>query len=263
MLQPGERILIKNLTPRGGPGKLRNYWEDTIHTVVRQMGSDLPIYEVRPEQGKGRSRVLHRNLLMPCDHLPFEIQPDLARNEKRKQKERPQLVTQIQESDEDSGDEYELHYEPLQAPTVPAERHETFDHPEMQLEHRHLPADRAETPAPIAVPAQSPGGDQLLESNALAETLPGEGKLPDEHSAPASPPASAAAESEELSYQLPKRERHPPTRMTYDQLGIPSCYNVQPTPQMLPMYPTPGPLHVWTPANMSLLLIQTVFMENS
>lgn len=37
----------------------------------------MPIYEVLPEQGKGKgrgSRILHHNLLLPCDHLPLEIQ---------------------------------------------------------------------------------------------------------------------------------------------------------------------------------------------
>jgi len=66
LLQPAERVLIKNLTPRGGPGKLRNYWENTVHTVVRQVQPDMLIYEVRPERGKGRSRVLHRNLTYSC-----------------------------------------------------------------------------------------------------------------------------------------------------------------------------------------------------
>lgn len=128
VLQTGERVLIKNLTPRGGPGKLRDYWEDTVHTVVRKMGSDLPIYELRPERGKGRSRVLHRNLLMSCDYLPFETQPEVTKNDKSNQKQRHQPALQLQESDEDSGDEYDLQYEPFQVSTLPAE-------PEMEPEH--------------------------------------------------------------------------------------------------------------------------------
>lgn len=50
VLQPGERVLVQNPTRRGGPGKLCDFWEDMVHTVVRQMGPDLPIYAVRPER---------------------------------------------------------------------------------------------------------------------------------------------------------------------------------------------------------------------
>lgn len=56
-LDSGSRVLVRNLTPRGGPGKLRNYWEEQVHAVVRRVAEDVPIYEIKPEQGKGRSRV--------------------------------------------------------------------------------------------------------------------------------------------------------------------------------------------------------------
>lgn len=58
-LYPGDRMLVQNMTPCGGSGKLRNHWEDTIHTVVPQVGEDISIYELSPEHGKGKSRVLH------------------------------------------------------------------------------------------------------------------------------------------------------------------------------------------------------------
>lgn len=109
VLHPGDRVLVKNLTPRGGPSKLRNYWEDSIHTVVRQLGSDIPVYEVRPERGPRRSRVLHRNILMPCDHLLFETPPESSPKIKRRQEKRVQPA-KGQEMDEDSEEVDDLSY---------------------------------------------------------------------------------------------------------------------------------------------------------
>ena len=40
--------------------------------VITQKRKDIPVYEVQPESGNGRTRVLHRNLLLPCSFLPVE-----------------------------------------------------------------------------------------------------------------------------------------------------------------------------------------------
>ena len=81
-LQMGDRVLVRNLTPRGGPGKLRSFWEDKIHVVVARKGEGSPVYDVRPESSEGPSRTLHRNLLLPCDYLPgkpWEDPPPIKR----------------------------------------------------------------------------------------------------------------------------------------------------------------------------------------
>ena len=74
-LQPGDRVLVRNLTPRG-KHKLQDRWEDTPYQVIRRAG-DLPVYWLRKE-GTRRERVLHRNLLLPFSQPeadPCEARP--------------------------------------------------------------------------------------------------------------------------------------------------------------------------------------------
>ncbi|KAI3354978.1 hypothetical protein L3Q82_004774 [Scortum barcoo] len=136
------------------------------------MGSDLPVYEVRPERGKGRSRVLHRNLLMPCDHLPFEKQPELAKHDQSKQKKKHQPAFQPQESDEDSGDEYDFHREILPFTTVPAATDENYTRPEMEPGHMAPPVRQGdEVPVLVSLPAQPLGIEHLKDPKISAANL--------------------------------------------------------------------------------------------
>ena len=64
---------------------MRAFWEDKVYIVTRQLDEDSPLYKVKPEEKKGKCKVLHRNLLLRCDHLPIPestVSPKNGRNEK-------------------------------------------------------------------------------------------------------------------------------------------------------------------------------------
>lgn len=114
-LKPGDHVLVRNLTPRGGPGKLRNFWEDTIYVVSERKSPDSPVYVVKPLHKEGRERVLHRNLLLPCPYLLEESEagePNLkekSNNGKPKRLTRHQVTRDIYQTDSDSSSEDEYH----------------------------------------------------------------------------------------------------------------------------------------------------------
>ena len=70
---------MRCLSERGGPGKLRSYWEQRVHVAVAETGN-APVFEVRPVVRTGKPRELHINLLLPFDFHQVD-HPDLSANQ--------------------------------------------------------------------------------------------------------------------------------------------------------------------------------------
>ena len=77
-LQPGDRVLARNVGVRG-KRKIADRWEKDVYLVVDQPNKDIPVYIVKREHGRGKRRMLHRNLLLPFMALPAS-KPNLLDN---------------------------------------------------------------------------------------------------------------------------------------------------------------------------------------
>lgn len=65
-LSPGDRVLIRNLGLQG-KHKLADRWSSVPYIVESQM-PNLPVFRLRPEDGDGPVKILHRNHLLPVSH---------------------------------------------------------------------------------------------------------------------------------------------------------------------------------------------------
>ena len=235
VLHEGDRVLVRNLTPRGGTGKLRSHWEDSIHKVIRQMGKDMPIYEVLPEQGKGRgSRILHRNLLLPCDHLPLEIQLKPATSKRQitartsRDKKEPHQEEEGNDSDDDDCGYYQMpriQPQPVMKPRVITDRENVdreLTRPSQNVQHQcqDIPQPQEAQDRGVALDEEETlgQGERVEEELALGERI----------QAPPPPVPSENNRETETGCQRPVRERRPPRIFTYNQLGNPVCNSVGP-----------------------------------
>ena len=65
----GDKVLLKN-HEKGGTGKLRSFWEDMVYEVIAKE-PDLPVYTIKPIDGRKKPKRVHRNLIMSCNFLPY------------------------------------------------------------------------------------------------------------------------------------------------------------------------------------------------
>lgn len=116
ILQPGDRVLVRRVA-FDGKHKIADKWEEDPYLVVSQPNNDIPVYVVQRENGEGKKRTLHRNLLLPIGFLPSdeEKRKDPApvarrkvRQPTRKEPTKSESIEQIDEteSDEESEQDY-------------------------------------------------------------------------------------------------------------------------------------------------------------
>ena len=84
-LKVGDKVLVKNVRERGGTGKLKSFWEESIFMVVEK-NENLPVYKIRNVKKKNDVRVIHRNLLLKCDDLPLNVFDAEVKSKEIKQK---------------------------------------------------------------------------------------------------------------------------------------------------------------------------------
>ncbi|VDI21804.1 Hypothetical predicted protein [Mytilus galloprovincialis] len=115
--KPATESLVKILA-FDGKHKLADKWEEDPYQIVNQPNKEIPVYEVKKENGTGRKKTLHRNLLLPIGFLPKTVESEItpAPRQRRKPQRSGRPPTKsvgnsienmtASESDEESEQEY-------------------------------------------------------------------------------------------------------------------------------------------------------------
>ncbi|XP_068118921.1 uncharacterized protein [Hyperolius riggenbachi] len=209
-LQPGDRVLLRNLGLRG-QHKLSDRWSSQPYIVCAQLPG-LPVYQIRPEGKTGPLKTWHRNHLLPLSEAVRVSQPVeriLPRRAPVTRSSPPPLIEEDDDEDEDNDWEYYLGAQwlwPTDADTNPLTVAEPHSSPLRADAPEFMPQSCDQEPE-----ESLPGSEQELEPN-TSVAVP-------------SPPSTEVAEQlAEIEPPLPLEQRgkhaiQPPKRLTYDFMG--------------------------------------------
>lgn len=104
-LLPGDRVLIRNLGLQG-KHKLADRWASNIYVVESQL-PNLPVFKLKPENGSGPVKILHRNHILPVGQnvnpepvLDSDAKRVLRRRRRRQNKDRKEKERSSQRTQE-------------------------------------------------------------------------------------------------------------------------------------------------------------------
>jgi len=188
----------------------------------------MPVYEVKPESGNGRSKVLHRNMLLPCSYLPVET-PLKSSKSRRTVSRRANRQQASQEETTGTTDEDILSL-------TPDKLQELYESTRNQCEdHCGI----------------------VPESHVVEEDIdPCQVDSPDSEGEEEDPEQPVGTVDDEAADSLPLRQSHrmsrPPLRMTYDVMGQPSFQtsSTAGVQGVTVLYPQ----QVWQPVTVSWML---------
>ena len=80
-LEVGDRVLVRKVGLKGR-NKLADKWDEEPYLIYKLSDNDIPVYKVRLESGKGSVRTLHRNMLLPFNCIPsnVDIESNISRS---------------------------------------------------------------------------------------------------------------------------------------------------------------------------------------
>ncbi|XP_025108509.1 uncharacterized protein LOC112572821 [Pomacea canaliculata] len=124
-IEVGDRVLVKAVA-FDGKHKLADRWENEVYSVLIHPNSAIPVYVVRREDGSGRKRTLHRNMLLPVggvlqeahqqegarDHSVYRGQRKLRRPFRKDDMPRAESSDSENESDSDTSSSVVVHTRP-------------------------------------------------------------------------------------------------------------------------------------------------------
>ena len=70
IIKHGDMVSVRNLTLRGGLGKLNFFWKDEVYVVLSRKSPDSQEYDIQSESKK-KLRTIYRNRPFPCDYSTY------------------------------------------------------------------------------------------------------------------------------------------------------------------------------------------------